>query len=223
MTFYPSSAAETAGLCAVIERLTPSFASLALAADKGRRGDLNRALSDWKTGTAGRIRDIALPKLGLFRDARDKRSPWAAPKARSASRVKERIGLTLDGKGTWGVGGRGRGLLNLGLEGVLVSGLRAFNVNVQVTDAIRFWDTRKGRLSNSAGVNAQIVDGLRECALVDVMAAIEQFQPVYDPTTSSWAWGRHGLRLSASGIEHHEGEAQAPSESAGDADDASLT
>ncbi|CAI5946465.1 unnamed protein product [Closterium sp. NIES-65] len=84
-----------------------------------------------------------------------------------------------------------------------------------VTDAIRFWDTRKGRLSNSAGVNAQIVDGLRECALVDVMAAIEQYQLQYDPTTSSWAWGRHGLRLSADGVERQEPAKQAHSESDG--------
>ncbi|CAI5521196.1 unnamed protein product [Closterium sp. Naga37s-1] len=186
MSFYPSSAAKSAGLCAVIERLTPTFASLTMAADKARRADLNRTLSDWKTAAAGRVRDIALPKLGLFRDERDARSPWAAPKARSAARVQERLLLTLDG------------------EGKAVT-------RWLVTDAIRFWDTRKGKLSNSAGVNAQIVDGLRECALLDVMAAIEQYQPQYDPTTSSWAWGRHGLRLSACGVQRQESAGQAPS------------
>ncbi|CAI5976856.1 unnamed protein product [Closterium sp. NIES-64] len=188
MSFYPSSAAKSAGLCAVIERLTPTFAALAMAADKVCRADLNRTLSDWKTAAAGRVRDIALPKLGLFRDERDASSPWAAPRARSAARVQERLLLTLDGEG------------------------KAVNL---VTDAIRFWDTRKGRLSNSAGVNAQIVDGLRECALVDVMAAIEQYQLQYDPTTSSWAWGRHGLRLSADGVERQEPAKQAHSESDG--------
>ncbi|CAI5523801.1 unnamed protein product [Closterium sp. Naga37s-1] len=198
MSFYPSSAAKSAGLCAIIDRLTPAFASLALAADKGRRADLNRSFSDWKTAAAGRVRDIAMPKLGLFRNEKDARSPWAAPKARSAARVKKRLLLTLDG------------------EGKTVS-------RCLVTDAIRYWDTRKGRLSNSAGVNAQIVDGLRECALVDVMAAIEQFQPQYDPTTSSWAWGRHGLRLSACGIERQEHAGQAPSVSEGARDNMSLT
>ncbi|CAI5974754.1 unnamed protein product [Closterium sp. NIES-65] len=198
MSLYPSSAAKSAGLCAIIDRQTPAFASLALAADKGRRADLNRSFSDWKTAAAGRVRDIAMPKLGLFRNEKDARSPWAAPKARSAARVKERLLLTLDG------------------EGKTVS-------RCLVTDTIRYWDTRKGRLSNSAGVNAQILDGLRKCALVDVMAAIEQFQPQYDPTTSSWAWGRHGLRLSACGIERQEHAGQAPSVSEGARDNMSLT
>ncbi|CAI5475039.1 unnamed protein product [Closterium sp. Yama58-4] len=87
-----------------------------------------------------------------------------------------------------------------------------------VTDAIRFWEARKGRLSNSAGVNAQIVDGLRECALTDVMAAVDEFQPAYDATTSSWAWGRHGLRLSSCGIERQATAAPAASESGREGD-----
>ncbi|CAI5522641.1 unnamed protein product [Closterium sp. Naga37s-1] len=91
-----------------------------------------------------------------------------------------------------------------------------------VTDAIRFWETRKGRLSNSAGVNAQIVDGLRECALTDVMAAVDEFQPAYDATTSSWAWGRHGLRLSSCGIERLATAAPAASESGREGDNLSL-
>ncbi|CAI5486138.1 unnamed protein product [Closterium sp. Naga37s-1] len=91
-----------------------------------------------------------------------------------------------------------------------------------VTDAIRFWETRKGRLSNSAGVNAQIVDGLRECALTDVMAAVDEFQPSYDAPTSSWAWGRHGLRLSSCGIERQATAAPAGSESGREGDNLSL-
>ncbi|CAI5531798.1 unnamed protein product [Closterium sp. Naga37s-1] len=91
-----------------------------------------------------------------------------------------------------------------------------------VTDAIRFWETRKGRLSNSAGVNAQIVDGLRECALTDVMAAVDEFQPAYDATISSWAWGRHGLRLSSCGIERQATAAPAASESGREGDNLSL-
>ncbi|CAI5497603.1 unnamed protein product [Closterium sp. Naga37s-1] len=89
-------------------------------------------------------------------------------------------------------------------------------------NAIRFWETRKGRLSNSAGVNAQIVDGLRECALTDVMVAVDQFQPAYDATTSSWAWGRHGLRLSACGIERQATAAPADSVSGREGDNLSL-
>ncbi|CAI5996706.1 unnamed protein product [Closterium sp. NIES-65] len=261
MSFYPSSAAKSAGLCAVIERLTPTFAALAMAADKACRADLNRTLSDWKTAAAGRVRDIALPKLGLFRDERDASSPWAAPRARSAARVQERLLLTLDGEGKavnlvgfclggcnimthvwpdgccadhfviskWSEDRRGMPFASGAFAACARAAFRPRMVNGTltlklyhmawlehvVTDAIRFWDTRKGRLSNSAGVNAQIVDGLRECALVDVMAAIEQYQLQYDPTTSSWAWGRHGLRLSADGVERQEPAKQAHSESDG--------
>ncbi|CAI5463215.1 unnamed protein product [Closterium sp. Yama58-4] len=269
MSFYPSSAAKSAGLCAVIERLTPTFASLAMAADKARRADLNRTLSDWKTAAAGRVRDIALPKLGLFRDEKDARSPWAAPKARSAARVKERLLLTLDGEGKllrddgqcvlcvsylppvtthgccayhfaiskWSEDRRGMPFASGAFAACARAAFRPRMVNGTltsklyhmawlehvVTDAIRFWDTRKGRLSNSAGVNAQIVDGLRECALEEVMAAVEQFQPRYDPTTSSWAWGRHGLRLSACGVERQEPAMQATSVSGAARDNMSLT
>ncbi|CAI5953034.1 unnamed protein product [Closterium sp. NIES-65] len=261
MPFYPSSAAKSAGLCAVIERLTPTFAALAMAADKACRADLNRTLSDWKTAAAGKVRDIALPKLGLFRDERDASSPWAAPRARSAARVQERLLLTLDGEGKavnlvgfclggcnimthvwpdgccadhfviskWSEDRRGMPFASGAFAACARAAFRPRMVNGTltlklyhmawlehvVTDAIRFWDTRKGRLSNSAGVNAQIVDGLRECALVDVMAAIEQYQLQYDPTTSSWAWGRHGLRLSADGVERQEPAKQAHSESDG--------
>ncbi|CAI5939997.1 unnamed protein product [Closterium sp. NIES-64] len=71
MTFYPSSDDKTHGVCTVLDRLPHSFACLALAADKSRRADLNKTLSEWKTRAAARVRDIALPKLGLFRDDRD--------------------------------------------------------------------------------------------------------------------------------------------------------
>ncbi|CAI7896374.1 unnamed protein product [Closterium sp. NIES-54] len=66
LTFYPSSAAKTWGICAVVDNLPVNYASLALAADKARRVDFDRSLSDWKTRAAGRVRDISLPKLGLF-------------------------------------------------------------------------------------------------------------------------------------------------------------
>ncbi|CAI5513454.1 unnamed protein product [Closterium sp. Naga37s-1] len=220
MTFYPCSAAKTAALCAVIENLPLPFSSLALAADKARRSDLNRTLSDWKTAAAGRVRDIALPKLGLFRDERDARSPWAAPRARSAARVRERLALTLDGEG--------KSHFEMHRRPRMINGtvtLKLYHMawlEHVVTDAIRFWETRKGRLSNSAGVNAQIVDGLRECALTDVMAAVDEFQPAYDAPTSSWAWGRHGLRLSSCGIERQATAAPAGSESVREGDNLSL-
>ncbi|CAI5992833.1 unnamed protein product [Closterium sp. NIES-65] len=220
MTFYPSSAAKTAALCAVIENLPLPFASLALAANKARRSDLNRTLSDWKTAAAGRVRDIALPKLGLFRDERDARSPWAAPRARSAARVRERLALTLDGEG--------KSPFEMHRRPRMINGtvtLKLYHMawlEHVVTDAIRFWETRKGRLSNSAGVNAQIVDGLLECALTDVMAAVDEFQPAYDAPTSSWAWGRHGLRLSSCGIERQATAAPAGSESVREGDNLSL-
>ncbi|CAI5988936.1 unnamed protein product [Closterium sp. NIES-64] len=192
MSLYPSSAAKSAGLCAIIDRQTPAFASLALAADKGRRADLNRSFSDWKTAAAGRVRDIAMPKLGLFRNEKDARSPWAAPKARSAARVKERLLLTLDGRAQ---------------DGERDADSEAVSHGVARTRGDRhdpLLGHPQGQAVELCGVNAQILDGLRKCALVDVMAAIEQFQPQYDPTTSSWAWGRHGLRLSACGIERQE-------------------
>ncbi|CAI5505452.1 unnamed protein product [Closterium sp. Naga37s-1] len=224
MSFYPSSAAKSAGLCAIIERLTPAFASLALAADKGRRADLNRALSDWKTGTAGRVHDIALPKLGLFRDERDESSPWAAPKARSAKRVKERVGLTIHGEevftiSKWSEDRRGMPSASGAFAACARAAFRPRMVNGCLT--LKLY--QMAWLEHVLGdVSCVIVDGLRECALVDVRAAIEQFQPQYDPIVASWAWGRHGLRLSASGIQGHEAAAQEPSESAGDAGDASL-
>ncbi|CAI7899891.1 unnamed protein product [Closterium sp. NIES-53] len=75
LTFYPSSAAKIWGICAVVDNLPVDYASLALVADKARWVDFNRSLSDWKTGAAERVRDISLPKLGLFRDERDAKCP----------------------------------------------------------------------------------------------------------------------------------------------------
>ncbi|CAI5973307.1 unnamed protein product [Closterium sp. NIES-64] len=99
MTFYPSSDNKTYGVCAVIDRLPHSFACLALAADKSRRADLNKTLSEWKTRAAGRVRDIALPKLGFFRDERDEASPWARDNARTLEQIRERIGLGAEESG----------------------------------------------------------------------------------------------------------------------------
>ncbi|CAI5465928.1 unnamed protein product [Closterium sp. Yama58-4] len=197
------------------------FASLALAADKARCSDLNRTLSNWKTAAAGRVHDTTQPKLGLFCDKRDARSPWAAPRARSAVRVRERLALTLDGE-AFAACARAAFKPRM-LNGTVTLKLyhMAWLEHV-VADGIRYWETRKGRLSNSAGVNAQIVDGLRECALTDVIAAVDEFQPAYDATTSSWAWGHHGLRLSSCGIERQVTAAPAASESGREGDNLSL-
>ncbi|CAI5964864.1 unnamed protein product [Closterium sp. NIES-65] len=72
-----------------------------------------------------------------------------------------------------------------------------------------------GLMSCMVGAHCQSWTASAMCALVDVMAAIEQYQLQYDPTTSSWAWGRHGLRLSADGVERQEPAKQAHSESDG--------
>ncbi|CAI7869093.1 unnamed protein product [Closterium sp. NIES-54] len=70
----------------------------------------------------------------------------------------------------------------------------------KVTDAIRNWEARKGRLSNSAGCNAHIMDGLHVLVKSAVTRAIAEFKPEYDAASQTWAWGRHGLRISADGI-----------------------
>ncbi|CAI5531180.1 unnamed protein product [Closterium sp. Naga37s-1] len=69
-----------------------------------------------------------------------------------------------------------------------------------VTDAIKHWEARQGRFSNSAGSNAQIVDGLHVLVKGAVTLAIVEFRPEYDAVSHTWAWGRHGLRISADGI-----------------------
>ncbi|CAI5467874.1 unnamed protein product [Closterium sp. Yama58-4] len=70
-----------------------------------------------------------------------------------------------------------------------------------VTDTLVNWEARKGRLSNSACGNAQVVDGLVILAREAVSNAIRIFKPKYDVASCSWTWGRHGLRLSSCGLE----------------------
>ncbi|CAI5981239.1 unnamed protein product [Closterium sp. NIES-64] len=70
-----------------------------------------------------------------------------------------------------------------------------------VIDTLVNWEARKARLSNSACGNAQVVDGLVILAREAVSNAIRIFKPKYDVTSSSWTWGRHGLRLSSCGLE----------------------
>ncbi|CAI5463150.1 unnamed protein product [Closterium sp. Yama58-4] len=49
-----------------------------------------------------------------------------------------------------------------------------------VTDTILNWDKRKAHLSNSAGGNAQVVNGLHQVAEHAVAQAIQDFKPKYD-------------------------------------------
>ncbi|CAI7852810.1 unnamed protein product [Closterium sp. NIES-54] len=222
LTFYPSSAAKTWGICAVVDNLPVNYASLALAADKARRVDFNRSLSDWKTGAAGRVYNISLPKLGLFRDERDAKSPWAPPSMRTPARVRDRVGLgdvdagtirrlalsrwSYDRNGIPFASGAFTACARAAFRPRMVNGtmtLKLYHVawlEHVVTDAIRNWEARKGRLSNSAGCNAHIMDGLHVLVKSAVTRAIAEFKPEYDAASQTWAWGRHGLRISADGI-----------------------
>ncbi|CAI5518344.1 unnamed protein product [Closterium sp. Naga37s-1] len=71
-----------------------------------------------------------------------------------------------------------------------------------VTDTILNWDKCKARLSNSAGGNAQVVNGLHEVAGAAVAQAIQDFKPKYDADAAAWVWGEHGLMLSSCRLEH---------------------
>ncbi|CAI5476436.1 unnamed protein product [Closterium sp. Yama58-4] len=221
MTFYPSSYDKTLGLCWVTPRLTLKFAAVALAADKGRRDDLNKSLSQWKTEVAGRVRDIALPRIGLWRDERDAKSPWRRKEAREAAEVRIRYrvlddvneDLTLS---TWSESKTGMIFASGAFTACAATAFRpkkvTGTVNVKlyqlawlehvVTDTILNWDKRKGRLSNSAGGNAQVVNGLQEVAAAAVAQAIQDFKPTYDADEAAWVWGEHGLMLSSDGLEH---------------------
>ncbi|CAI6008297.1 unnamed protein product [Closterium sp. NIES-65] len=88
-----------------------------------------------------------------------------------------------------------------------------------VSDCVLYWEQRKGRLSNSAGGNAHVVDGLKVLVKEAVERAIRIRNPEYDAEREAWIWGRHGLRISACGLEHMRpaGAAQ-PEEPVGDDD-----
>ncbi|CAI5529961.1 unnamed protein product [Closterium sp. Naga37s-1] len=248
LTFYPSSAAKTWAICAVVDNLTESYASIALAACKARRIDLNRSFSDWKTGAAGRVRDISLPRIGLFRHDRDMKSPWAARARRTLSRIRDRVGLgdvpagklalsrwSCDRDGMPFASGAFTACARAAFKPRMVNGtvtLKLYYVawlehvvsrhraalqrlkyqgewpharlyvvcRAQVTDAVKHWEARQGRFYNSASTNAQIVDGLHVLVQAAVRGAIADFRPAYDEASQSWAWGRHGLSISADGI-----------------------
>ncbi|CAI5486550.1 unnamed protein product [Closterium sp. Naga37s-1] len=265
MTFYPSSDDKTHGVCAVLDRLPHSFACLALAADNSRRADLNKTLSEWKTRAAARVRDIALPKLGLFRDDRDASSPWAPEKERSIEKIREHIGLGVVRPGECHEDSRwGRlrvGMLTMSVwrpltltvrmwcaetlvltswatdrngmpfasrafatcakvafrpkKAGLVMTLKVYHLawlEHVVSDCVLYWEERKGRLSNSAGGNAHVVDGLKVLVKEAVERAIRIRNPEYDAEREAWTWGRHGLRISACGLEHMKPTAAAQSE-----------
>ncbi|CAI5461952.1 unnamed protein product [Closterium sp. Yama58-4] len=220
ITFYPSSDDKTVGVCAVIERLPFDFATLALAADKARRSDLNKALSEWKSGAAGRTRDISCPRMGLFRDERDTRSPWATKKDRTLEEIRSHYGLLLgvDDPLALSKFGNDREGMPFASGAFVACAVAAFKpkkvvgpltvklyhlawLEHVVTDTLVNWEARKGRLSNSACGNAQVVDGLVILAREAVSNAIRIFKPKYDVASCSWTWGRHGLRLSSCGLE----------------------
>ncbi|CAI5516746.1 unnamed protein product [Closterium sp. Naga37s-1] len=225
MTFYPSSDDKTYGVCAVIDRLPHSFACLALAADKSRRADLNKTLSEWKTRAAGRVRDIALPKLGFFRDERDEASPWARDNARTLEQIRERIGLGVEESGkrcsdlvlsNWSNDRDGMPFASAAFaacakaafipkKAALPLTLKVYHLawlEHVVSDSIMYWEQRMGRLSNSAGGNGHVVNGLKVLVKGSVSQAIRHFNPEYDDEKEEWIWGRHGLRLSACGLEN---------------------
>ncbi|CAI5535102.1 unnamed protein product [Closterium sp. Naga37s-1] len=88
------------------------------------------------------------------------------------------------------------------LEAQLLAAQDPKRANKRQIDTILNWDKRKARLSNSAGGNAQVVDGLHYVALLAVKQAIQTFKPKYDAEVEAWVWGEHGLMLSSCGLEH---------------------
>ncbi|CAI5498145.1 unnamed protein product [Closterium sp. Naga37s-1] len=214
MTFYQSSDDKTDGVCAVLDRLPYSYACLALAADKSRRADFNKTLSEWKTRAAARVRDIALPKLGLFRDERDASSPWALEKERSAEKIRGRIGLAGEGEETlalsnWSNDRQGMPFASAAFVACAKAAFKPkkpgvpLTLNVYhlawlehvVTDAVMYWEERKGRLSNSAGGNGHVVNRLKVLAKGAVERAIGVFNPEWDAERQAWISGRHGMLL----------------------------
>ncbi|CAI5459627.1 unnamed protein product [Closterium sp. Yama58-4] len=209
LTFYPSSAAKTWAICAVVDNLTPNYASLALVADP------NRSFSDWKTSAAGRVRDISLPRIGLFRHERDMKSLWATRSRRTLSRIRDRVSLgdvATDklAPSRWSCDRNGMLFASDAFTARSAGGVQATNgERDRNTEALprdmagaRGTSPRshQGRFSNSAGSNAQIVDGLHVLVKAAVTRTIAEFRPEYDATSQSWAWGCHGLRISADGI-----------------------
>ncbi|CAI5973804.1 unnamed protein product [Closterium sp. NIES-64] len=75
-------------------------------------------------------------------------------------------------------------------------------VNNIVSDSIMYWEQRMGRLSNLAGGNGHVVNGLKVLVKGSISQAIHHFNPEYDDEKEEWIWGRHGLRLSACGLEN---------------------
>ncbi|CAI5483078.1 unnamed protein product [Closterium sp. Yama58-4] len=217
MTFYPSSDDKTYGVCAVLDRLPHSFACLALAADKSRRADLNKTLSEWKTRAAARVRDIALPKLGFFRDERDEASPWARDNARTLEQIRELGADESDDLvlSNWANDRDGMPFASAAFAACAKAAFIPKNAALPLTlkvyhlawlehvvsDSIMYWEQRMGRLSNSAGGNGHVVNGLKVLVKGSVSQAIRHFNPEYDEEKEEWIWGRHGLRLSACGLE----------------------
>ncbi|CAI5973195.1 unnamed protein product [Closterium sp. NIES-65] len=92
-----------------------------------------------------------------------------------------------------------------------------------VSDCVLYWEDREGRLSNSAGGDAHVVDGLKVLVKEAVERAIRIRNPEYDAEREAWIWGRHGLRISACGLEHMKPTAAAQSEDLVGDDDLSAS
>ncbi|CAI5936724.1 unnamed protein product [Closterium sp. NIES-65] len=96
-------------------------------------------------------------------------------------------------------------------------------MTLKVSDCVLYWEARKGRLSNSAGGNAHVVDGLKVLIKEVVERAIRIRNPEYDAEREAWIWGRHGLRISACGLEHMKPAAATQSEGIVGDDDLSAS
>ncbi|CAI6001042.1 unnamed protein product [Closterium sp. NIES-65] len=96
-------------------------------------------------------------------------------------------------------------------------------MTLKVSECVLYWEARKGRLSNLAGGNAHVVDGLKVLVKEAVERAIRIRNPEYDAEREAWIWGRHGLRISACGLEHMKPAAAAQSEGIVGDDDLSAS
>ncbi|CAI5497509.1 unnamed protein product [Closterium sp. Naga37s-1] len=93
----------------------------------------------------------------------------------------------------------------------------------KVTDSVMYWEERKGRLSNSAGGNGHVVNGLKVLAKGAVERAIGVFNPEWDAERHAWIWGRHGMLLSVSGLEGMRPAGGSQAEDLGGDDEVSVS
>ncbi|CAI5954785.1 unnamed protein product [Closterium sp. NIES-65] len=147
----------------------------------------------------------------LFRDDRDASSLWAPEKERSIEKIRERIGIGADPPETlvltsWAHDRDGMPFASRASATCAKAAFKPKKAGLvmilKVSDCVLYWEARKGRLSNSAGGNAHVVDGLKVLVKEAVERAIRIYNPEYDAEREAWIWGHHGLRISACGLEH---------------------